>query len=92
MLAYNKASGLYKEWENDDWKSTIHENPELGTMYITLKLMMDDMYRCVKEYSRVKTQTNLHRLITKYKKTKEYYDNYKYKSMLAGMSNGSTIK
>jgi len=61
-------------------------------MYITLKLMMDDMYRCVKEYSRVKTQTNLHRLITKYKKTKEYYDNYKYKSMLAGMSNGSTIK
>ena len=85
MLAYKKAKKLFTEWENNEWNTR-------GQMYATLKILMDDMNRCCNDYNKVKSQTNLIRLITKYKKAKEYYDNYKYNSMLLGMSNGPTVK
>tara|TARA_B100000809_G_C15066610_1_gene504410 strand:- start:890 stop:1147 length:258 start_codon:yes stop_codon:yes gene_type:complete len=85
MLAYRKAKKLFVEWENNEWSTR-------GQMHVTLKILMDDMNRCCNDYNKVKSKTNLSRLVTKYKKAKEYYDNYKYNSMLLGMSNGPTVK
>jgi hypothetical protein len=85
MLAYKQARKLFNEWENNEW-------PSRGQMYVTLKILMDDMNRCCNEYSKIQQPEKLYRLITKYKKAKDYFDNYKYESMLAGISNGSTIK
>jgi hypothetical protein len=85
MLAYKKAKKLFAEWENNEWSTR-------GQMYVTLKVLMEDMNRCSDEYNKVQRPDKLYRLITKYKKANEYFDNYKYESMLAGISNGSTIK
>ncbi len=85
MLAYRKAKKLFAEWENNEWSTR-------GQMYVTLKILMDDMNRCCNDFDKVNSKANSSRLVTKYKKAKEYYDNYKYKSMLLGMSNGPTVK
>ena len=53
---------------------------------------MNDMYRSLIEYNKFNTTPKLHTLITKYKKANEYFDNYKYQSMLTGISNGPIIK
>ena len=89
MLACNRAKRLYAEWKKDEWYQTLSEKPvSIGTMYNTLDILMNDMYRSLLEYNKVSTTPKLHTLITKYKKAKDYYDNYKYQSMLTGMSNG----
>jgi hypothetical protein len=89
MLACNKANKLYKEWKSDQWANTDSKD---HNMYFTLKILMDDMYRVLKEYERVNTPSKLHTLITKYKKASEYFDNYKYQSMLAGIKHGPITK
>lgn len=93
MLAYKKARTLFTEWDNT--KHTTYDRfvaKKKSSMYSTLNILMDDMNRCCNDYNKIQSQTNLFRLITKYKKAKEYYDNYKYEATLLGISNGSTIK
>tara|TARA_E500000081_G_scaffold123752_1_gene129531 strand:- start:136 stop:414 length:279 start_codon:yes stop_codon:yes gene_type:complete len=92
MLACNKAKKLYSEWKQDEWNTLKDKPVEIGTMYNTLEILMNDMYRSLIEYNKFNTTPKLHTLITKYKKANEYFDNYKYQSMLTGISNGPIIK
>ena len=93
MLAYKKAKKLFAEWDNT--KHTTSDRfvaRNKGSMYVTLNILMEDMNRSCDDYNKIQSQTNLVRLITKYKKAKEYFDNYKYEATLLGMSSGSTVK
>jgi hypothetical protein len=93
MLAYKQARKLFAEW--DSIKDTTYDlfvARKKSSMYSTLNILMEDMNRSCNDYNRINNQTNLYRLITKYKKAKDYFDNYKYESTILGISNGSTIK
>ena len=101
MLAYNKVKNLLTEWQKDEWFDTISQQKSVidekefqqySIRHNTLKILMDDMKRNLTQYDKVNTNENLDKLITKYKKASEYYDNYKYQSMIEGIKHGSTIK
>ena len=101
MSVNNKAKNLLNEWQKDEWFDTVaqqktvideKEFQQYSIRHNTLKILMEDMKRNLAQYDKVNTNQNLEKVVTKYKKANEYYDNYKYQSMLEGIKHGSTIK
>jgi hypothetical protein len=92
MLVYNQSLALIKQFKKDHWLDVSIEDQEYNTTKNTLKILMEDLSRVVNKYSNIKSKSTLDLLQIKYTKAKEYYDIYKYQSIKAGITNGSTIK